>query len=170
MDGLYGKDVGTTGKRFVNTTVTAKATRAFTVRQKHRIFPGNTIKLSSSTCILFSSGKLVIVGAKSQDKIDAAIHEITQLIGPIKNVSLKNVVGSCSLGHPINLIHLHSKIESSYEPELFTGLVTKVSSGATCLIFHTGKIIVTGTRTFDKCEESLNIISELIHNSLWKHS
>ena len=168
MVGLHRKDMGALGKRFVNTTVTAVATRPFTVRPKNKRFPGNKIKLSKTTCLLFNSGKLVIIGAKCFQEIDESLRELQDILGHVTNIKLRNVVGTFHVGFKLDLYHLlYCLREAFYEPELFNGLTVKISTGATCNVFHSGKVIVTGTRTFESCDESINMIFGLINESEW---
>jgi transcription initiation factor TFIID TATA-box-binding protein len=61
------------------------------------------------------------------------------------------MVCSCDLGHPLNLARImvalmdHERVE--YEPEVFPGLVWRISDQKIVfLLFSSGKIIITGER------------------------
>lgn len=62
---------------------------------------------------------------------------------------LKNIVGSCDVKFPIRLeglAYTHGHF-SSYEPELFPGLIYRmVKPKVVLLIFVSGKIVLTGAK------------------------
>ncbi|XP_045594538.1 TATA-box-binding protein isoform X2 [Procambarus clarkii] len=113
------------------------------------------IREPRTTALIFSSGKMVCTGAKSEDDSRLAARKyarIVQKLGfPAKFLEFKiqNMVGSCDVKFPIRLEGLvltHSQF-SSYEPELFPGLIYRmVKPRIVLLIFVSGKVVLTGAK------------------------
>lgn len=77
------------------------------------------------------------------------------------NTIIRNVVASCSTGSKIPLSRLAMGLEGTeYEPEQFPGLVMRLTDPkAAALIFNSGKIVCTGTKS---PEEARNAIDKLV--------
>ncbi len=72
-------------------------------------------------------------------------------------INIENVVAFTSLGKDISLNVLVEKLESAeYEPEQFPGLVYRIKSPrAAALIFSSGKIVCTGTKSIKLAKEAM---------------
>ncbi|XP_044128663.1 TATA box-binding protein-like 2 [Bufo gargarizans] len=113
------------------------------------------IREPRTTALIFSSGKMVCTGAKSEDQSRLAARKyarVVQKLGfPAKFLDFKiqNMVGSCDVKFPIRLEGLvltHQQF-SSYEPELFPGLIYRmVKPRIVLLIFVSGKVVLTGAK------------------------
>jgi len=113
------------------------------------------IRDPKTTALIFASGKMVVTGAKSEDSSKLAARKYARVIQklgfPAKFVDFKiqNIVGSCDVKFPIRLEGLafaHGTF-SSYEPELFPGLIYRmVEPKIVLLIFVSGKIVLTGAK------------------------
>lgn len=72
---------------------------------------------------------------------------ILQLQAKFFNFKIQNIVATCDLKFPIkleNLNHMHGQF-SSYEPELYPGLIYRmVLPRVVLLIFVNGKLVLTG--------------------------
>lgn len=99
---------------------------------------------------------MVVVGAKSEDAAKLAARKFARILQKIgyninfANFKVHNVVGTCAVGFNIRLEGLASKHFqfAHYEPELFPALVYRMANkGGIVLIFTTGKIVITGTKT-----------------------
>ncbi|KAK1392597.1 TATA-box-binding protein [Heracleum sosnowskyi] len=111
------------------------------------------IKDPKTTALIFSSGKLVITGAKSEERSRVAARKFARIIEKIgytvkfKEFKIQNMVGSCDLKFPIRLerISINHAAFSSYEPELFPGLIYRMKDPKiVLLLFVSGKIVITG--------------------------
>lgn len=111
------------------------------------------IKDPKTTALIFSSGKLVITGAKSEEKSKLAARRFARIVEKIgyavrfKEFKIQNMVGSCDMKFPIKLegISIHHAAFSSYEPELFPGLIYRMKDPKiVLLVFVSGKIVITG--------------------------
>jgi transcription initiation factor TFIID TATA-box-binding protein len=84
---------------------------------------------SRTTALIFSSGKMVCTGAKSEEDSRFAARKYARIVQKLgfpakfKDFKIQNMVGSCDVKFPIRLEGLvltHSQF-TSYEPELFPG-------------------------------------------------
>ena len=124
-------------------------------------FPGVIFRLKRprTTFLIFESGKLVCVGARSEKEVKTAFRN---LVGKLKKggiviigkpeIQIKNVVASASLGGPVDLLQLYESTREMrgrimYEPEQFPGLIYRMDNPkAVFLIYSNGKIVCVGAR------------------------
>ncbi|KAL0633782.1 TATA-binding protein (TBP) [Maublancomyces gigas] len=136
-------------------TVALKARNA---EYKPKRFPGVIIRIREpkATALVFRSGKMVIIGAKSEECVKLAARKFTRIIQKVgfqpkfADFKVRNVVATCVLGFNIRLEGLAMKHRqfAHYEPELFPGLIYRIAdSSAVVLAFTTGKIVITGAKT-----------------------
>ena len=113
------------------------------------------IRDPKTTALIFSSGKMVCTGAKSEELSRDAAKKYAKAIKKVGfNVSMQdfkiqNIVGSTDVGFPISLENLSSTHDkfSTYEPELFPGLIYRMKDPKiVLLIFASGKIVLTGAK------------------------
>jgi len=120
-------------------------------------FPGLVfrIKLPRTATLIFSSGKMVCTGAKSEELAIKAVKSVVQKLraGKIKVKSnpvtiIQNIVASVNLGGKIHLeTAARSLPRSMYEPEQFPGLIHRMLDPKTViLIFASGKLVCTGAK------------------------
>lgn len=114
------------------------------------------IRNPKTTSLVFSSGKMVCTGAKSEDLSKLAAKKYAKTIKemgfPVRFTEFKvqNIVASVDFGHPIKLESIESthKEHCSFDPEIFPGLIYKNhKESVVLLIFVSGKIVLTGART-----------------------
>lgn len=129
------------------------------------------IREPRTTALIFSSGKMVCTGAKSEDDSRLAARKyarVVQKLGfPAKFLDFKiqNMVGSCDVKFPIRLEGLvltHGQF-SSYEPELFPGLIYRmVKPRIVLLIFVSGKVVLTGAKVRQEIYDAFNNIYPIL--------
>lgn len=81
-----------------------------------------------------------------------------------ETIKIHNVVASCGTDSKIPLSRLAMELEGTeYEPEQFPGLVLRLENPkAAALIFNTGKIVCTGTKSPEQAKEAVgNIITKI---------
>ncbi|CAG2165530.1 unnamed protein product, partial [Oppiella nova] len=110
------------------------------------------IREPRTTALIFSSGKMVCTGAKSEEQSRLAARKYARIVQKLgfdakfSDFKIQNMVGSCDVKFPIRLEGLvltHSQF-SSYEPELFPGLIYRmVKPRIVLLIFVSGKVVLT---------------------------
>ncbi|CAG8693769.1 5860_t:CDS:2, partial [Acaulospora colombiana] len=113
------------------------------------------IREPKTTALIFASGKMVVTGAKSEDDSRLASRKYARIIQKLgfdakfTEFKIQNIVGSCDVKFPIRLEGLHYGHGnfSSYEPELFPGLIYRMfKPKVVLLIFVSGKIVLTGAK------------------------
>lgn len=136
-------------------------------------FPGLVLRLNKEgiTSLVFSSGKIVCTGARSERGVNDAVKQIIKEIRKTgvkirskPDIDIQNMVASGNLGMRLNLNDLAFKLESAeYEPEQFPGLVYKVpNSHITFLLFGTGKIVCTGAKNEKEIKQAVdNLVKTL---------
>ena len=143
------------------------------------------IRDPKTTALIFASGKMVVTGAKSEDDSKLASRKYariiqklgfnakftdfkiqnSKIIGPKADELVtdltQSVVGSCDVKFPIRLEGLASKHHnfSSYEPELFPGLIYRMMKPKiVLLIFVSGKIVLTGAKVREEIYQAFELI------------
>ncbi|WP_297421652.1 TATA-box-binding protein [Thermococcus sp.] len=141
------------------------------------IFPGAAYKMESFgvTFLIFNSGKLVCTGAKSLETIKQATEELKRKLESLglkfkgePEIRVQNLVaaGGVGLGQ-LELDEIALTLPNvEYEPEIFPGVVYRVSnSRTTILIFNSGKVVVSGAKTREDAERAV----EELKRNLYKY-
>lgn len=125
------------------------------------------IRDPKTTALIFASGKMVVTGAKSEDDSKLASRKYARIIQKLgfnakfTDFKIQNIVGSCDIKFPIRLEGLASKHHpfSSYEPELFPGLIYRmIKPKIVLLIFVSGKIVLTGAKVREEIYQAFETI------------
>jgi transcription initiation factor TFIID TATA-box-binding protein len=148
------------------------------VEYRPKTFPGLVfrIKRPKSAILIFSTGKMVCTGAKSEKEARRAIKKVVRelkksgIIIPGKaEIKIVNMVASGNLSGLIDLERAaYSLGRTMYEPEQFPGLIYRVDSPKVVfLIFASGKLVCTGaTKEEDVYEAVGNLHEKLEENDL----
>ncbi|GAB6020654.1 hypothetical protein CHUAL_003324 [Chamberlinius hualienensis] len=129
------------------------------------------IREPRTTALIFSSGKMVCTGAKSEEQSRLAARKYARIVQKLGfdakflDFKIQNMVGSCDVKFPIRLEGLvltHSQF-SSYEPELFPGLIYRmVKPRIVLLIFVSGKVVLTGAKVRGEIYEAFDNIYPIL--------
>jgi transcription initiation factor TFIID TATA-box-binding protein len=136
-------------------------------------FPGLVfrIKRPKTATLIFSSGKMVCTGAKSEKNAHRAIMNVVKelkkggiIIIRKPEVKIQNIVASASLGGRVDLeLAVGALGKTMYEPEQFPGLIYRMDEPKTViLIFASGKLVCTGA----KKEQDVYDAVQKLHRSL----
>src|SRR5579864_454461 len=120
-------------------------------------FPGLVFRIKSpkTATLIFSSGKMVCTGAKSEEQSIKAVKTVVQKLRKgsidIRNepiIDIQNIVASASLGGKVHLEEAARQLpKSMYEPEQFPGLIHRMADPKTViLLFASGKLVCTGAK------------------------
>uniref|UniRef100_A0A8C3KMT0 TATA-box binding protein like 2 n=1 Tax=Calidris pygmaea TaxID=425635 RepID=A0A8C3KMT0_9CHAR len=129
------------------------------------------IREPRTTALIFSSGKLICTGAKSEEQSRVAARKfarVVQKLGfPVRflNFKIQNMVASCDVMFTIRLeaLALTHRQFCSYEPELFPGLVYRmVKPRIVLLIFVSGKVVLTGAKERSEIFEAFEKIHPIL--------
>jgi len=134
-------------------------------------FPGLVYRTKDpkSAFLIFRSGKLVCTGSKTEegvrkvmDKLSADLRGIGVEVVEHPEFRVQNIVASASVGRELNLgaIVLGLELEGmEYEPEVFPGLVYRIKEPKSAiLIFSSGRLVITGGKTIEDCEKSVDVL------------
>jgi len=130
-------------------------------------FPGLVFRLKDpkTATLIFSSGKMVCTGARSEELSRKAVREVVRRLRkggiPIKNeavVVIQNMVASVDLGGKIHLEEAARQLtKSMYEPEQFPGLIHRMADPKTVfLVFSSGKLVCTGAKKESEVYRAVN--------------
>ena len=136
-------------------------------------FPGLVFRLKSpkTATLIFTSGKMVCTGAKSEEMSRKAVQTVVQRLrkGGIKIkkdavVEIQNIVASINLGGKIHLEQAARTLpRSMYEPEQFPGLIHRMLDPKTViLLFSSGKLVCTGAKKEPDVYRSVNNLHALL--------
>ncbi len=136
-------------------------------------FPGLVfrLKVPKTATLIFTSGKMVCTGAKSEDMSRKAVKTVVQRLrkGGIKvkkeaTVTIQNIVASINLGGKIHLEQAARTLpRSMYEPEQFPGLIHRMLDPKTViLLFSSGKLVCTGAKKEADVYRSVNNLHALL--------
>ena len=125
--------------------------------------------LSSKNCL----------GAKSEDDSKLASRKYARIIQKLgfnakfQEFKIQNIVGSCDIKFPIRLEGLASNHHqfSSYEPELFPGLIYRMMyPKIVLLIFVSGKIVLTGAKVREDIYKAFEQIYPTLQSKSSRHA
>jgi transcription initiation factor TFIID TATA-box-binding protein len=136
-------------------------------------FPGLVFRLKApkTATLVFSSGKMVCTGAKSEKQSREAVQEVVRRLKkggiPIKNeaeITIQNMVASANLGGKVHLEEAARKLpKSMYEPEQFPGLIHRMADPKTViLLFASGKLVCTGAKREADVYRSVNNLHAIL--------
>jgi transcription initiation factor TFIID TATA-box-binding protein len=136
-------------------------------------FPGLVFRLKrpKTATLIFSTGKMVCTGAKSEKESRRAIIKVVKELkkGGIIIISkpdsrVVNIVASAILGGKVDLEKAVTTLgKAMYEPEQFPGLIYRMDEPKlVILIFATGNLVVTGA----KKEQDVYDAVHKLHGSL----
>lgn len=149
------------------------------VEYRPEMFPGAVYRLKKpkSAILIFSSGKLVTTGTKSEKEAKKVIKKVVEELGraygrKIKTpeVNIQNIVATINFGDGIDLekamYSLPYKI--MYEPEQFPGEVVRLREegvgrkkhNVVALLFTSGKCVLTGAKSENEVYEVLDELYE----------
>jgi len=141
-------------------------------------FPGLVFRLKTpkTATLIFTTGKMVCTGAKSSKEARRAVRKVVRelknqgfIIRGSPKIKVVNMVSSADLGVGIDLEEASYVLDNiMYEPEQFPGAVYRMADPkVVILIFSSGKLVVTGSRSEEQVYEAVDKIrSILVDNEL----
>ena len=136
-------------------------------------FPGAVFRLKTpkTATLLFSTGKMVCTGSKSEEMSVKAVNLVVEKLrkGGIKIkkdavVTVQNIVSSINLGGQIHVERAARTLpRSMYEPEQFPGVIHRMLDPKTViLLFASGKLVCTGAKTEKDVYRSVNNLHSML--------
>jgi len=146
--------------------------RAFpSVEYRPEQFPGLVYRLKKpkTATLIFSSGKMVCTGARSERLAKRAVMKVVKelksngivIVGK-PDIHIQNIVASGNLFGRIDLEKTTYALKKTmYEPEQFPGLIYRMDNPKTVmLLFASGKFVCTGARSESQVYEAVKNLQE----------
>ena len=119
---------------------------------------------------IFSSGKMISVGAKSEAEAFRALECAKDFLakeGFVETVALKkeiqNMVLVADLGKDVNLENLAQNCKMIYEPEQFPGGILRMDEfGVAVLIYASGKAVIAGVRNSKDITQIVRKVEDVV--------
>ena len=128
------------------------------VEYRPKKFPGLVFRLKKpkTATLLFSTGKMVCTGAKSEKLAKSAVRKVVKelknndiiILGKPETV-IQNVVATANLHSKVDLEAAAGVLDNvMYEPEQFPGLIYRMGDPkVVILVFASGKLVCTGGKS-----------------------
>ncbi|XP_055858424.1 TBP-related factor [Episyrphus balteatus] len=138
-------------------------------------FHGVVMRMREPRCtaLIFRTGKIICTGARNEAQAHLGARKFARILQKLgyfvkfNDFKMQNIVATVDLRFPIrleNLNQVHGQF-SSYEPELFPGLIYRmVKPRMVLLIFVNGKIVFTGAKAKREIMECLEIIYPILQS------
>lgn len=136
-------------------------------------FPGVVYRrpASKAVVLLFSTGKLVCVGARSlEESVNTLVKTVAKLreaglvddVQPVVNV--ENMVASFDLHRPVDIEKLSETLENvMYEPSIFPALIYWPRNPKVSLtVFSSGKGICAGAKNLEEVHRAVNLLKKTL--------
>ena len=141
------------------------------VEYRPELFPGLVFRLKrpKTATLIFSTGKMVCTGAKSEKESRGAIVKVVKelkkggiIIINKPDPKVVNIVASASLSGIIDLEKAAFVLgRTMYEPEQFPGLIYRMDEPkVVILLFASGKLVCTGAKREEDVYEAVNKLHE----------
>ena len=140
-------------------------------------FPGLVYRLKKPkiATLIFSSGKMVRTGAKSERQAKKAVFKVVDelkrngivILGK-PEIMIQNIVASAGLGGYIDLEKsTYSLKRTMYEPEQFPGLIYRMDDPkVVILLFASGKLVCTGAKKETEVHRAVNILQNTLEEKV----
>ena len=147
------------------------------VQYRPERFPGLVYRLRKpkTTTLIFSSGKMVCTGAKSERQAREAATKVADelnrngivILGK-PEIQIQNIVASGGLGGKIDLEKsTYSLKRTMYEPEQFPGLIYRMEDPkVVILIFGSGKLVCTGAKKETEVHRAVAKLQETLEEKI----
>jgi transcription initiation factor TFIID TATA-box-binding protein len=122
------------------------------------------LKEPKTTALAFSTGKMVVTGAKSEDNCKSAARTFAKMVRrcgfevAFKQFKIQNVVGVADVNFQIRLeaLQMQHKQFCQYEPEVFPGAIYRLMQPkVVLLIFVSGRVVITGAKGREDTKKSV---------------
>ncbi len=128
------------------------------VEYRPKKFPGLVFRLKrpKTATLIFSTGKMVCTGAKSEKMARSAVKKVVRelknngiIILSTPKIEIQNIVATANLHGKVDLEAAADIMENvMYEPEQFPGLIYRMGDPkVVILIFASGKLVCTGGKS-----------------------
>jgi len=142
-------------------------------RYDPEVFPGIAYKSEDppASFLIFASGKMNCVGARSMTDAKLAIKKLTKKLKKARikiksepKVKVQNIVASFDFGREFDLERIARTYENTeYEPEVFPGLVFRLDDPkVVVLLFVSGKGVCAGAKGMKDIQRAAQKITKIL--------
>jgi len=142
-------------------------------RYDPEVFPGIAYKSEDppASFLIFASGKMNCVGARSMADAKLAIKKLTKKLRKARikvksepKVEVQNIVASFDFGREFDLERIARSYENTeYEPEVFPGLVFRLDDPkVVVLLFVSGKGVCAGAKGMKDIQRAAQKITKIL--------
>jgi len=142
-------------------------------RYDPEVFPGIAYKSDDppASFLIFASGKMNCVGARSMADAKLAIKKLTKKLRKARikvksepKVEVQNIVASFDFGREFDLERIARSYENTeYEPEVFPGLVFRLDDPkVVVLLFVSGKGVCAGAKGMKDIQRAAQKITKVL--------
>ena len=142
-------------------------------RYDPEVFPGIAYKSEDppASFLIFASGKMNCVGARSMADAKLAIKKLTKKLKKARikiksepKVQVQNIVASFDFGREFDLEKIARTYENTeYEPEVFPGLVFRLDDPkVVVLLFVSGKGVCAGAKGMKDIQRAAQKITKIL--------
>ena len=143
------------------------------VEYRPKRFPGLVFRLKrpKTATLIFSTGKMVCTGAKSEKMARRAVNKVVKelknggiVILSKPKIVIQNMVASGNLHGRIDIETAADVLDNvMYEPEQFPGLIYRMKDPKTVLLlFASGKLVCTGAKNEAMVHESVSKVYDVL--------
>jgi len=143
------------------------------VEYRPKRFPGLVFRLKrpKTATLIFTSGKLVCTGAKSEKLAHSAIKKVVRelkkegiIILGTPRIKIENMVASADIHGKVDLEYASMVLDNiMYEPEQFPAAIYRMKEPkVVILIFSTGKLVITGAKSEEQIHEAVEKIKAIL--------
>jgi transcription initiation factor TFIID TATA-box-binding protein len=136
------------------------------VEYRPKKFPGLVFRLKrpKTATLIFSTGKMVCTGAKSDKLAHSAIRKVVKelksngiIILGKPEIIVQNIVATANLHTYIDLEAAADILDNvMYEPEQFPALIYRMAEPkVVILVFSSGKLVCTGAKSAEMVDEAI---------------
>jgi transcription initiation factor TFIID TATA-box-binding protein len=141
------------------------------VEYRPETFPGLLYRLKKPrmATLIFSSGKMVCTGAKSERQAKKAVMKVAEdlkksgiVVAGKPDIQVQNIVATAILGGIIDLEKTTYSLERAmYEPEQFPGLIYGMNDPkVVILIFKSGNLVITGAKKKEEAHLAATVLKK----------
>lgn len=129
------------------------------------------LKKPKTVALIFGSGKMVCIGAKSERQARRAVMKVMEDLkqGGIEirrdpEIQIQNIVASGGLGGVVDLEESAYSLRGTiYEPEQFPGLIYRMGDPeVVILLFTSGKFVITGAKRQEDVNRAMTTLQETL--------
>ncbi|KAL3118277.1 hypothetical protein niasHT_000992 [Heterodera trifolii] len=119
--------------------------------------------------LIFQSARVVLTGvphpssaSKMAARVLRRIQHTQSITLDIHQLRVVNIVGVQTYPQRISVERLQNTLGGIYDPTIFPALRCKLLNGVTCLVYISGKVIVTGAKSLDIVHQSFTNLSNIV--------